>query len=95
MNCNGECGMIAIECRPVAIVNIGSDGDEHVYEVRINRRVLFTFKHTREDGLAECLRRASVAAQKDAPSPYCVSCGCEAPQLVNGVCEHCINGLRP
>jgi len=54
----------------IAIVNNGLDGKrqqydavgEHEYSVGINHTVLFTFKHYREDGLAECLYKASDAA---------------------------------
>jgi|GEM_PF-1328285 len=50
----------------ISIVNIGPFDDpnplgEREYEVRINGEVICTFKHTRMDGLAECLRRASKA----------------------------------
>ena len=31
------------------------------YELRINRRVIVTFEHVREDGLATCLRQAAHA----------------------------------
>lgn len=55
----------------IAIVNVGPVGKAdaegpHRYEVRINSRVITTFKHTRRDGLAWCLREASDAvARKD------------------------------
>lgn len=36
---------------------------EHGYVIRINHDVITTFKHTREEGLAECLRRAADAVE--------------------------------
>lgn len=51
----------------IAIVNITSNKDhteEDVYQVRINRTPLFTFKHLRKDGLAKCLQRAAKQAKE-------------------------------
>ena len=51
----------------IAIVNMTSNKDpreEDVYEVRINRTPLFTFKHLRKDGLAKCLQRAAKQAKE-------------------------------
>ena len=51
----------------IAIVNITGSKDhneEDVYEVRINRTPLFTFKHLRKDGLAKCLQRAAIQAKE-------------------------------
>ena len=36
----------------------------HTYELRINREVIATFKHKREDGLAVCLQKASDAVNR-------------------------------
>lgn len=51
----------------IAIVNV-STNDPPVgwqdYEVRINRKVITTFKHKREDGLKVCLEKAAVAVGK-------------------------------
>ena len=51
----------------IAIDNITGSKDhneEDVYEVRINRTPLFTFKHLRKDGLAKCLQRAAKQAKE-------------------------------
>lgn len=52
----------------IAIVNIGphtrDTGGLRSYEVRINGRVIATFKHYRCDGLATCLRLAALAVQQ-------------------------------
>jgi len=40
----------------------------NTYILRINEKVIARFKHQREDGLAECLRRASEAAKSSPPS---------------------------
>ncbi len=47
----------------IAIVNVSKDYGKglQTYEVRINRKVIATFKHTFGDGLAVCLHRASEA----------------------------------
>lgn len=49
----------------IAIINIGPHTDdpmgERNYEVRINREVIATFKHVREDGPSKCLRRGADA----------------------------------
>ena len=49
----------------IAIVNIDKNprtSGTHTYELRINREVITTFTHKREDSLAECLRAAAKAA---------------------------------
>ena len=35
------------------------------YELKINQRILLQFEHTREDGLAVCLRKAADAVEAD------------------------------
>ncbi len=50
----------------IAIVNVSPVPQEtgpHLYEVRINRRVVATFVHKREKGLAACLRKAARAVE--------------------------------
>lgn len=52
----------------VGIVNVGTPDnylveDECLYEVRINRDVITTFRHFRSDGLGTCLRKAADAAE--------------------------------
>lgn len=37
----------------------------HDYVLRINAEEICRFKHRREDGLAECLRRAAEAVEKN------------------------------
>lgn len=37
---------------------------EHKYVLKINNKVICEFTHTREDGLAVCLEKASKAADK-------------------------------
>ena len=53
----------------ITIVNIGPHHDpnllgERTYEVRINRKVITTFKHKRGDGLGACLLAASKAVER-------------------------------
>lgn len=53
----------------IAIVNKGPQDDpdpkgERTYELRVDRRVVSTFRHRRGDGLAECLREAAAAADE-------------------------------
>jgi len=51
----------------IAIVNVSKKNSpfgEHKYEVRINREVVATFKHKKEDGLAQCLLRAAKAVEQ-------------------------------
>lgn len=43
---------------------------EHSYELRINREVITGFTHTREEGLATCLRRAADAADAASDARY-------------------------
>ena len=49
----------------ISIVNVGpitnDVGGERNYEVHIDEDLICTFKHTRSDGLAICLSRASKA----------------------------------
>jgi len=49
----------------ICIINIGEfhETDINEYELRINYKVIGTFKHKRSDGLAECLRRAAKCAE--------------------------------
>jgi len=53
----------------IAIVNVDEnvrpDGP-HEYELRINRRVVCTFTHNREEPLHECLLKAAIAAEEKA-----------------------------
>lgn len=37
----------------------------HLYELRLNGRVVGTFAHTREDGLTVCLQLAAKVAEKE------------------------------
>ena len=51
----------------IAIVNDGKVRGAtgvHGYRVQINDRVICTFEHLREDGLAECLRKAAQAVEE-------------------------------
>ena len=49
----------------IAIINIsGNPLGECQYELRINKRVITTFKHNRTEGLSVCLKKASIAAEK-------------------------------
>lgn len=49
----------------IVIHNLGGDPlGECSYEIRINERVITTFKHNRVKGLAACLRRAADAVDK-------------------------------
>jgi len=51
----------------IAIVNISTHTSPfgwHEYELRINAKVIATFRHKREDGLAKCLECAAEAAEK-------------------------------
>lgn len=53
----------------IAIVNTGPHDPEdpmgwRTYEVRINRRVITTFRHKRADGLGQCLLEASKAVER-------------------------------
>ena len=51
----------------IAIVNVSNNASAfgvHEYELRINSKVITRFEHTREEGLAVCLQKASVAAEK-------------------------------
>lgn len=42
-----------------------SDDKEHEYLLRINQEPIVWFKHRRDEGLAECLRRAAAAVDKN------------------------------
>lgn len=50
---------------PIIIENISeqprSDDQKHSYRLRINGRRIAVFEHRRDEGLAECLRRAAEA----------------------------------
>ena len=52
----------------IAIVNISPPGtkdeEENEYVLRINKQILFYFKHKRTDGLSACLRKAAKEAKK-------------------------------
>lgn len=53
----------------ISIVNIGPHDDpnplgERTYEVRVNRKVIATFRHKRSAGLGECLLAASKAVER-------------------------------
>lgn len=53
----------------IAIVNTGPFNDpnplgERTYEVRINSKVITTFRHRRGDGLGKCLLAAGKAVEK-------------------------------
>lgn len=53
----------------IRIVQIGKENSNpmgvRLYEVGINNHpAIATFKHTRSDGLAECLRKAAAAVDK-------------------------------
>lgn len=51
----------------IAIVNVSADLEPlgwHDYELRINAKVVASFRHRREDGLSVCLDRAAKAAEK-------------------------------
>jgi hypothetical protein len=48
----------------IAIVNVSKEpksSGPHEYELRINRDVVCTFTHNREESLSKCLRRAADA----------------------------------
>ncbi len=52
----------------IAIVNIDKNVREsgpHLYELRINRKVITTFIHYRERSLYQCLFAAALAVAKD------------------------------
>ena len=58
----------------VIISNVGQPRHEendfgglHIYEVRINCKLITRFEHTRRDGLAVCLQKASEAVAKMSP----------------------------
>ncbi len=51
----------------IAIINLGRNilpTGIHEYVVMINREEICRFKHTREEGLGQCLRRAAMAVDK-------------------------------
>lgn len=51
----------------IAIINTGTNPSpfgKHTYEVRINKKVICTFTHVREEGLAKCLLLAASAVEK-------------------------------
>lgn len=52
----------------ISIVNVGPNDDpnplgERDYEVRINRRVIATFKHRRSEGISACMEKATEAVK--------------------------------
>jgi len=50
----------------IAIVNVDKSdtaSGPHKYEIRINKRVVTTFTHNREDSLQECLLKAAIAVE--------------------------------
>lgn len=50
----------------IAIINQGGDmSGECEYRIQINNELITTFKHSRPDGLAECLRKAADAVEKE------------------------------
>lgn len=49
----------------IAIVNTtGHPFGVNTYELRINRLIVATFEHKKEDGLTVCLQKAAAAAEK-------------------------------
>jgi hypothetical protein len=69
----------------IAIINDGKNKSTrgvHGYRVQINDKVICTFEHVREEGLAECLRKAAAAVEdaNAAKSRYLMS-------LCDGVVE--------
>ena len=51
----------------IAIVNVSTNNSPigwHKYELRINAKVIASFRHKREEGLTKCLERAAEAAEK-------------------------------
>lgn len=51
----------------IAIVNTGANPEPtgvHTYTIQINNKIITTFNHTREEGLAECLFRAAWAVKR-------------------------------
>ena len=51
----------------IAIVNVSETQYPigwHNYELRINKKVIATFTHKREEGLTKCLERAAEAVEK-------------------------------
>ena len=53
---------------PVIIENVSprdlADDKLHSYRLRINSEVIAIFPHRRDEGLAECLRRAADSAER-------------------------------
>ena len=52
----------------IAIINISNppkESGEQTYSLGINRKVLLTFTHNREDSLSVCLRKAADAYDKE------------------------------
>ena len=52
----------------IKIINVGNfakEPDIYRYEIKINSETICNFIHRREDGLAECLRRAAYAVDED------------------------------
>lgn len=52
----------------IEIVNVDKNRrmfGPHTYELRLNGKAVGTFVHNREDGLAECLKKASLIPNND------------------------------
>lgn len=50
----------------IIIQNMGGNPlGECIYQLRINNKVIAEFKHSRPDGLSECLKKAAIAAEKN------------------------------
>lgn len=45
------------------ITDVPTSHGSNKYQLRINDRVIAEYYHNREDGLAECLRKAAIAAE--------------------------------
>jgi len=65
----------------IAIINKGPHtndiGGERNYEVRINNKVICTFKHKRTNGLAVCLMEAAKAVEKTRWAKFAKEIGME------------------
>lgn len=52
----------------IAIINVDPNPrktGEHLYEIRINKKIITNFKHNREDSLSACLEKAAKAVKKN------------------------------
>lgn len=45
------------------ITDVPTSHGPNKYQLRINHKVIAEYYHNREDGLAECLRKAAIAAE--------------------------------